>query len=145
MCYTWDVKGLKLRAKRGRACFSGQAIRPRVSDFERKVNGAAVFLDSAAIRRIRAPLMRRWGGLHPQYANVHRGYTPARRPPKLTRGALIKLARFHQRARSRRGDLFPQRHGSLNCRVYWGLTHIHAGDRIVITRWNSRQPGAWQQ
>ncbi len=114
-----------------------QAIRREFPIFERKVNGKRlVFLDSAASSQKPRAVIEAMGQVYTHsYANVHRGlYTLAEEATEAYEGARIKLARFINAPDPAEVIYVRNATEGLNLVAYsWGLTHIHAGDRIVIT------------
>ncbi len=113
------------------------AIRQEFPIFERKINGKRlVFLDSAASsqkpRAVIGAMMHTY--MH-SYANVHRGlYSLAEEATAAYEDARAKIARFINAPDP--AEIVNVRNATegLNLVAYsWGETHIHAGDRIVIT------------
>ncbi len=113
------------------------AIRQEFPIFERKIHGKRlVFLDSAASsqkpRTVIGAMMHMY--MH-GYANVHRGlYTLAEEATAAYEEVRAKIARFINAPDP--AEIVNVRNATegLNLVAYsWGETHIHAGDRIVIT------------
>jgi len=113
------------------------AIRQEFPIFERKIHGKRlVFLDSAASsqkpRAVIDAMMRMY--TH-SYANVHRGlYTIAEEVTEAYEETRAKIARFINAPDP--AEIINVRNATegLNLVAYsWGETHVHAGDRIVIT------------
>lgn len=114
-----------------------QALRREFPIFERKVNGKRlVFLDSAASsQKPRAVIAAMTHVYTHSYANVHRGlYTLAEEATEAYEGARVKLARFINAPDPAEVIYVRNATEGLNLVAYsWGMGHIHAGDRIVIT------------
>jgi len=113
------------------------ALRQEFPIFERKIHGKRlVFLDSAASsqkpRAVIGAMMHTY--MH-SYANVHRGlYSLAEEATAAYEDARMKVARFINAPDP--AEIVNVRNATegLNLVAYsWGETHIHAGDRIVIT------------
>jgi len=113
------------------------AIRHEFPIFERKIHGKRlVFLDSAASsQKPRAVIGAMMHAYMHNYANVHRGlYTLAEEATAAYEDARGKIARFINAPDP--AEIVNVRNATegLNLVVYsWGETHIHAGDRIIIT------------
>jgi cysteine desulfurase / selenocysteine lyase len=113
------------------------AIRAQFPIFERRINGKRlVYLDSAASSQKPQPvidaMVEVW--TH-RYANIHRGlYSLAEEATTAYEDARAKVARFINAGDV--GEVINVRNATegINLIAYsWGETHIHAGDRIIIT------------
>ncbi|HNT77172.1 MAG TPA: SufS family cysteine desulfurase [Anaerolineae bacterium] len=114
-----------------------EAIRREFPIFERKIHGKRlVFLDSAASsQKPRAVIAAMTRVYTHSYANVHRGlYALAEEATEAYEGARVKLARFINAPDPAEVIYVRNATEGLNLVAYsWGIEHIHAGDRIVIT------------
>lgn len=114
-----------------------QALRREFPIFDRQINGKRlVFLDSAAsAQKPRAVIEAMTHIYTHSYANVHRGlYTLAEEATEAYEGARVKIARFINAPDPAEVIYVRNATEGLNLIAYsWGMTHIHAGDRIVIT------------
>lgn len=113
------------------------AIRSQFPIFRREINGKRlIYLDSAASAQkpqaVIDAVVQVWGH---GYANVHRGlYSLAEEATMAYEGARAKIARFINAADV--AEIIHVRNATegINLVAYsWGETHVHAGDRIVIT------------